>query len=94
MHCGFPCFREYLISAKICHFGLIAFMFGVLLSISEVCSSGHPGLRLGLTVTRDPKGQIASAGKLPFSKRKLYILEYRILLLSDAWLLLLIQQHG
>lgn len=46
---GFPYFREYFISVKICHFSLTAFMFRVMLSISVGCGSGDPRLRLGLT---------------------------------------------
>lgn len=42
----------------------------------------------------NPKGNIASDGKLPSSKRETCVLEYIILLLSDDWLQLLIQQNG
>lgn len=67
-----------------------------MLSVSEGCGSDDPGLRLGLTDGHwgIRKRKIASAGELPFSKRKTCILEYGILLLSDAQLQLLIQQDG
>lgn len=65
-----------------------------MLSVSEGCGSGDPRLRLGLT---DGHWGIQK-GKLPVLVyyhivRGKRILGYIILLLSNAWLQLLIQQH-
>lgn len=44
---GFLCFKEYFISVKICHFGLLPFMFWAIFNVSESCGPWWP--QLGLT---------------------------------------------